>query len=304
MRGLRAVLESLGLQTSEARSGVSNFPELNGIDGHGRSIGEHPNWVETGVVEARKPLPAQGDCAAATAEKQPAIPQKIHFVWLGSELPALFRGLIELCRQLHPGWEIKVWADAEVGSLIASMKTGLLGRFEQHDLSLSTRSDIARHHIMASEGGIYLDCDFLVLKSLSPLRACSLFCVDQGGGFFCAGVFGTVALHPIFAEVFEALRQAEYSQAPHLSAGPHMFHPILSRQLEKDRSAAALSKGFFPVHYDDKYDLKIWERCDLSEVFAAHLWDHSWGDGGGDNASNLYARMGALLMNRARARRG
>jgi len=227
------------------------------------------------------------------------IPQKIHFVWLGSETPGLFHSLIEFCRRLHPGWEIRVWRDAEIRDLIVSMRTGLAERMEQNDLSLSTRSDIARHHIVASEGGIYLDCDFLVLKSLEPLRSCSLFCVDQGGGFFCAGVFGAVAHHPIFAEVFEALRRADYTQAPHLSAGPHMFHPILCRHLESDPSAVALSKGFFPVHYDEKYDLNTWARCDLGEVFAAHLWAHSWGESGGDSDANLYARIGALMLNRS-----
>ncbi len=226
------------------------------------------------------------------------IPQKIHFVWLGPEMPVLFQGLIEFCRQLHPGWEIKVWIETEIRDLIAAMETGLVERFEQNDLSLSTRSDIARHHIVASEGGIYLDCDFLVLKSLEPLRSCSLFCVDQGGGFFCAGVFGAVAHHPVFDEVFAALRRADYTQAPHLSAGPHMLHPILCRQLEKDRSVVAWPQGFFPVHYDDKHDLNVWARCKVSELFAAHLWAHSWGEGGGDNQATLYARIGALLLNR------
>jgi len=66
--GLRAVLEGLGFRTSEASSGVSAFPELNGIDGHGRAIGEHANWVETGVVEAVKPMTATADAEAVLTE--------------------------------------------------------------------------------------------------------------------------------------------------------------------------------------------------------------------------------------------
>ena len=52
---LRAVLGALGFETTEAAPGVSSHPELRGIDGHARAIGEHANWVETGVVEAIKP---------------------------------------------------------------------------------------------------------------------------------------------------------------------------------------------------------------------------------------------------------
>jgi SAM-dependent methyltransferase len=53
--GLRAVLESLGFQTSEGVVGLSQYPDFEGVDGHGRVIGAHANWVESGVVEGQKP---------------------------------------------------------------------------------------------------------------------------------------------------------------------------------------------------------------------------------------------------------
>jgi hypothetical protein len=52
---VRAVLESLGFVTWQTNPGESQFPECNNIDGHGKRIGEHPNWVESGVVEGYKP---------------------------------------------------------------------------------------------------------------------------------------------------------------------------------------------------------------------------------------------------------
>ncbi len=51
---LSAVLGSLGFHVEIAGPGFSRFAEMNGIDGHGRSIGVHANWVESGVVEAVK----------------------------------------------------------------------------------------------------------------------------------------------------------------------------------------------------------------------------------------------------------
>lgn len=51
---LSVLLGALRFNVSIASSGVSNFAEMNGIDGHAHSIGVHANWVESGVVEAVK----------------------------------------------------------------------------------------------------------------------------------------------------------------------------------------------------------------------------------------------------------
>jgi hypothetical protein len=51
---LRAVLAALGFNPYSVRSGYSRYIELIGIDGHAKIIGEHPNWIETSIVEAVK----------------------------------------------------------------------------------------------------------------------------------------------------------------------------------------------------------------------------------------------------------
>ena len=39
------------------------------------------------------------------------IPKKIHFIWLGSEIPINFNILISQWRVMHPSWEVKIWKD-------------------------------------------------------------------------------------------------------------------------------------------------------------------------------------------------
>lgn len=51
---LRAALETLGYQVAEVRPQVSAHPELNDVDGHGRSIGGPWNDLESEAVEATK----------------------------------------------------------------------------------------------------------------------------------------------------------------------------------------------------------------------------------------------------------
>jgi mannosyltransferase OCH1-like enzyme len=229
------------------------------------------------------------------------IPKRIHFVWLGSEIPEIYAELIRRCRRLHPGWRVRVWTEPEVRELIRRMGTRLERRFGQRNLSLSTRSDLARYHIVACEGGIYLDTDFLVLRSFEPLRRQSLFGVYQQPGLVCSGVFGAVRGHPLFASVFDRLRHADYRLSADRLAGPLMFGPLCQAAAASDRNAALLPPAaFLPVHYDEKQSLDTWLRRDYRRSFAVHLWAHSWGPNGGDGPRELLGRIGAVLLNPSR----
>lgn len=53
-KALQCVLQSLHFQTAIAQPRMSHFREMTNIDGHHLAIGEHANWVESGVVEAVK----------------------------------------------------------------------------------------------------------------------------------------------------------------------------------------------------------------------------------------------------------
>ena len=223
------------------------------------------------------------------------IPRKIQFVWLGSELPSFFAGLVDACARLHPGWEIKVWGDDEVRQLIAGMGTGLDARFSEQRLSLSTKSDIARYHIIAREGGIYLDTDFLVWRTLEPLLEKSLFLAEQLGGVIATSVFGATPAHPLLLNVLEGLKRADFSQPPPISAGPEMFNCVCREWLSDSVANHILKPNtFFPVDFRKKASRAEWESCNIAESFAAHLWAHSWGRDGGDTTADLQARVDAL----------
>jgi len=226
------------------------------------------------------------------------MPRKIHFVWLGSALPKLREALIGRCRALHPRWEVRVWGDGDAQALLTSMDTGLAQRLGQAGLAFATKCDLVRYHVVAHEGGIYLDTDFLVLRPMEALRKATFFAAYQEPGILCNGVFGAVPGHPIFERIFERLRKTDYALPPHLLAGPQMFSPLCQEAEQKDSAVRLLSPASFsPVHYGQKHDLNAWLACDLSRTYGAHLWAHSWGDHGGDDSTALIARVGAVMLN-------
>jgi len=229
------------------------------------------------------------------------IPRKIHFVWLGSAIPTLVQGLVQQSVQLHPEWDVKMWNSADIAHLIQSMGTRLDHRFADPSLAFSTKSDLGRHHIIASEGGFYFDTDVLVLKSLEPLRSYSLVVGQEEPGYVGTAAFGAASNHSVFEVIFEKMRNADYSQLPHVPTGPPTVGPVLHEQAVADKAGLLLEPpAFYPVHYGCKGNLKAWTDCDLSHTFAAHLWAHSWNEGGGDEEHVLYSRIGALLLNRTK----
>jgi hypothetical protein len=226
------------------------------------------------------------------------IPRRIHFVWLGSKLPQIFERLIIACQKLHSGWQVKVWGQNEVEALAEKLGTGLAHRIRDPALTWSTKSDLARYHIIFAEGGIYFDTDFLVLRELESLRKCGLFAALQEDGPVGTAVFGARAQHPVFGRILQHLRGADYSLQPDQLAGPGMFTRFCRKSVARNAGTILLSpQVFFPVNHVHKHELRRWAGADLRGTYAAHLWAHSWGRSGGDDEASLYARIGALEMN-------
>ncbi len=228
------------------------------------------------------------------------IPRILHFVWFGSVLPPLFERLIEIAVALHPNWEIRTWDESAIVELIREMGTGLEGLFTDLRLALSTRSDIARYHIVAEKGGFYFDTDFLFLRNIEVLTNQSFVGFAQANGLVATAAFGAVARHSILRSVLGKLAAVDYKLPADQSAGPSMFDTVCRQHVSSDPESMILrGECVFPVDYSEKHNLVRWQTCPLQSGYAAHLWAHSWSPGGGDEMHSLYARVGALLLNHA-----
>ena len=93
------------------------------------------------------------------------IPLKIHYCWFGGRpLPALARRCIESWRRMMPGVEIVRWDESNyacstVPYVAAAYRAG----------KWAFVSDYVRLDVIAREGGVYLDVDVELLRSLRPL---------------------------------------------------------------------------------------------------------------------------------------
>lgn len=100
------------------------------------------------------------------------IPKVIHYCWFGNNpLPELAVKCIESWKRYCPDYEIKEWNESNFNLTICDY---VREAYEQKKWAFV--SDYARFWILYHEGGVYLDTDVELLKSIDPIL--------ENGAFF------------------------------------------------------------------------------------------------------------------------
>ena len=132
------------------------------------------------------------------------IPKIFHWIWLGPKpLPERYRLWIDGWLKLHPGWEHKLWTDANRPQFVNEAQFVAADNF-------TLRSDIARYEIVYRYGGVYVDTDTECLRSIEPLLDCvKAFAVEAGEPHTIETTpIGAVPKHPWLADVIAKLPRA------------------------------------------------------------------------------------------------
>ena len=93
------------------------------------------------------------------------IPKVIHYCWFGgSELPEYVERCIQSWKKFCPDYQIKRWDESNY-----NFEKYPFCREAYEKKKWAFVSDVARLDIVYSEGGIYLDTDVELIKSLDDL---------------------------------------------------------------------------------------------------------------------------------------
>lgn len=105
------------------------------------------------------------------------IPKILHFVWIGSELPAFAKANIEEFRRLNPDFRIMVHNES---ILAHDLKSDWNKIDEKYEHALAIRSDLLRLSVLRIYGGWYFDTDFWPLISIKEMcEQMRTYCHDQ-----------------------------------------------------------------------------------------------------------------------------
>lgn len=208
----------------------------------------------------------------------PKIPLIIHQIWLGGNMPDVYKPLIKTWFTFHEGkgWRYKLWTENDIKKL----------NLYNQDLYDATdnygmKSDIARYEILYRFGGVYIDTDFECLHALDQLNYLYDFYtgiqpLDSGYLQLGIGLIGAAPGHPILKHAITSMKDDAKKQGIPARTGPiHLTLSFVAKAGKEGTTDIA-----FPAHYfypltvkqkDLDYDTWI-----AQGAYGVHHWAKSW----------------------------
>jgi len=114
-------------------------------------------------------------------ENSYCVPKKIHFVWIGKEIPENYQANIITFVELNPLYEVILWTEIISIDVIENLP-GVIVKdifkeiseytvkdlFDKED-NMGAKADIIRYEILYRNGGVYYDTDSICVKPLNDV---------------------------------------------------------------------------------------------------------------------------------------
>jgi len=226
-----------------------------------------------------------------------ATPRAVHLIWLGSPVPARVELLRADLARHDPDVEVRVWLESDL--------TWLANRdLLERQRSLPARADIARYEILLRHGGLYLDADVRVHRSLAEVFEAAdrtgLVVARQSRTIFTNACLAAKPGHPLLTDVVEGLegstRWTGRLTTP-ATSGPLYFTERLLAHLRAGGSAHELPQhAVFPWHADET-------PLPTELLPTTVLMSHEWATGTGWSWGGADVRPTTVVIPNRRSRR-
>jgi len=226
------------------------------------------------------------------------IPRIIHQTWKTDEVPPKWQGFARSWCEQHPGWEYRLWTDADNRAFIAQRFPDFLATFDGYRYGIQ-RADAVRYFLLYAYGGVYADLDFECIQPLEPLLEGRRFVAAlepdihaSGHGearVVCNAFMAATPGHGAIEAVLERLRRAESNAITHQdvlrSTGPIMLTRVLDAYGGDDVTVlphavlypfAGGGPQLTQLAADGGPARLIRAWCRRNGVYAVHHWSNSW----------------------------
>lgn len=139
--------------------------------------------------------------------KNPVIPKIIHYFWIGDAVfPEEYKRNVESWKYFCPDYEIKLWNESNY-NFHANKYTYEALKTKNYMYA----TDYARKDILYQYGGIYLDTDVEMFKSMDELLYNEAFVgIDDGGQINSGSALGAVKGHPAIKDMMETYHDLRF----------------------------------------------------------------------------------------------
>ncbi len=201
------------------------------------------------------------------------IPKIAHYIWLGgNKKPDNFNVCLDSWEKhlvASDGWQIKEWTEQNLPM------DELPPYFHKaiREKKWAFASDVARTHILLNDGGVYLDTDILLYKSLDSVLKYDFFAGYEKEDSINGAIFGAVKGNFIIKEMCEY-----YENNTEIRAIPLIMTEIIG----KLKAEGKLGEGVYIAPVDVFYSYPMNRPVDPlkwnapKEALGIHLWDYSW----------------------------
>lgn len=211
------------------------------------------------------------------------IPKIIHYCWFGGKSkPKLIRDCINSWKKYLPEYEIVEWNEK------TSDLTHPFVKKAYHLKKWAFVADYIRLDVIYKKGGIYLDTDMMVVKSLNSLLENRCFFGAEDSTYINAAIIGALPKNEFIRECLMHYDLLDLTNSSNLGeiTIPRLitakFNEVSSNSLFFDKIISYQdviiypSKYFYSFPFENKQDLKNYKNYIDNESFAVHLWHSSW----------------------------
>jgi hypothetical protein len=209
------------------------------------------------------------------------IPAILHYIWIGGKpLPERFRANLDTWRRLNPDFEVREWNESNLDWSSRYMRAAYMFRY------WSRVTNLARLQVLKAHGGIYLDVDVEMVRSLHPVldNACFLGFQDPGAhaNWVNNAVFGAAPDHWFvdrciarLLRTFTGVEQMDSRHGPGnitqtlIECGMTGYHE--NGTMVRDVRIYPRT-AFYPYHWNEEFDPSVV----TPETFLVHHWARSW----------------------------
>lgn len=134
------------------------------------------------------------------------IPKTIHYCWFGGNpLPENVKAFIATWKKYCPDYQIKEWNESnyDIHSLPYVEEA-------YQNKKWAFVSDVARLNALVTEGGIYMDTDVEVVRSLDTLLDNQAFLGFEGTQYIATNMMGCEPHHPFFEQFLDSYRSRKF----------------------------------------------------------------------------------------------
>lgn len=191
--------------------------------------------------------------------------KKIHYIWLGSELPFRNKEIVDEWQQLMMDFEIVRWSEKDI-----EIYDCLFLRQCLRNNAFAFAADYLRLRIIFENGGFYLDTDMKLIKRLDVIDVGAFMIGEENDGIPNWAIFYAERFSPVLKDALNLYDNLYFDQF-----NPPIIPTLLLNTIKGNQEVNVYSKSYFyPFPFGE--DLDNFKDFIVKETVGVHLWDFSW----------------------------